>query len=121
MLSSLLCPLSSVPLSIVSADVQEKHLLPIRPIVRPSVPQAQGVADALLPENFGQPFVGIAYPVVAADGQDDILSPEQFEPARVVFVGDEIARIVEIQRLVVIAIDERAYIAESAQTDNAVD
>src|SRR5262245_29181092 len=42
--------------SVVAADVQRQHLLPVRPIVRPTVPDPQRVPDPLVPELVRQAF-----------------------------------------------------------------
>src|SRR6266550_4215349 len=38
-------------LSVVSPDIEPNHLLPVGPVVRPSVPDPQRVPDSLAPEN----------------------------------------------------------------------
>src|SRR5207249_7801989 len=42
---------SSVATSVVPADVQSNHLLPVRPVVGPPVPDPQCVPDAFAPQD----------------------------------------------------------------------
>src|SRR6266536_4442947 len=56
--------------SIVTADVHADHLLPIRPIVNPAIPDAQGMPDALAPEDAREVLVVPARRIVAPNSKD---------------------------------------------------
>src|SRR5579864_798437 len=87
---------SPCSLSSVAADVPANHLDPVGPIVTPPVPDAEGVGNMLRPQEGGQVFVVAAGGVVAADGENGIEPAQRREPAVVVLVHQEIARVVEI-------------------------
>src|SRR3954451_19993990 len=60
--------------SVVSADVALGHLLPVRPVVVPAVPDAQRVANPLVPQHGRKLPIVFAERVVAAHRQDDVLA-----------------------------------------------
>src|SRR3954447_19973017 len=70
--SRLMVQVSGVPRSIMPADVLHDHPAPVRPVVRPAVPDAQRIADAPVPELAGEVFAVAAHRVVAPDGEDDV-------------------------------------------------
>src|SRR3712207_9243785 len=53
------------------------------------------------------PIFLAAHPVGLADGEDDVLPPQVRQPVRVVLAGDEVHGVVEVHRLVVVAVEER--------------
>src|SRR5688500_15218358 len=84
----MLCVLQSV----VASDVLPDHALPIRPIVRPAIPDAKGVRNSLLPERAGKRLVVPIHRIVASDGHDDVDAPDRLEPAMVGLVTHEFGR-----------------------------
>ena len=64
-------------LLVVTADVLHDHPAPVRPVVRPAVPDAERVTDPAIPQLAGKIFAVPAHLVVAPDGEDDV------EPARI--------------------------------------
>src|SRR6476469_7109599 len=75
--------------SVVPADVPPDHLLPVRPVVVPAVPDPERVADPLVPQNRRELAVRGAQRVVAADRENDVLPAERVEPPSFVLVRDE--------------------------------
>src|SRR5579859_2336086 len=58
--------------SIVTADVHSNHLLPIRPVVNPAIPDAQGMPDVFLPENTRKILIVGARRIVATDSKYNV-------------------------------------------------
>src|SRR5262245_52774619 len=76
----------SLMASIVSRDVQVHHLLPKRPIVRPAVPNTQGMPDALVPEHLREGLVSPEHSVITADGKRNVLAAQGRETVCIVLV-----------------------------------
>src|SRR6266516_3221472 len=83
--------------SIVTADVHADHLLPVRPIVNPAIP------DALAPEDAREVLVVSARRIVAPNSKNNVYVPQGIQPRRIVLVLDEVARIIEIDIIVRVA------------------
>lgn len=109
------------PALIVARKIESDHLIPVLPVVRPAIPETQGVANAFAPEQARHLLVAFAKAVVLADGQDDVLCPQRCEASFIVFMADEHRWIVEIEIVVGIAISEAADIAQPRQAEDAVD
>src|SRR5262249_59067351 len=92
---------------IMSANIQLDHLLPIRPIMRPAIPQSQCVPDVVSPQRFRKLLIRAAIGIVPAGGENDVHPPERREARWIVLVGNEVAGVVEVAVGVVIAADER--------------
>src|SRR5256885_2071830 len=86
--------------SIMAADVRSHHLMPVRPIVCPAVPDPQRVADAFVPEHLRHPLVVGAHRIVSADGEDDVHAAQRLEPSVIVLIRDEVHRRMEVHVLV---------------------
>src|SRR5919109_3549679 len=87
-------------MSVVSSDILADHLLPVWPIVRPTIPDAQGVADALVPQESRDRLVVGVGRVGAADRQDDVLPAERLQPAWVVLQGQKLGGIAGVDVVV---------------------
>src|SRR5262245_2383416 len=72
---------------IVTVDVEGHHLLPIGPVVRPAIPDAQRVPDIFAPENAGEILIVGARRIVAADRQGDVDASQRIQPLLVMLVG----------------------------------
>src|SRR5205823_432173 len=92
--------------SVVSADVALGHLLPVRPVVVPAVPDAERVANPFVPEQRGKLPIAFAQRIVAADRENDVLAPERLQAACVVLVRDELGGIRRVHVLVGVAARE---------------
>src|SRR5579885_755749 len=57
---------------VMSVNIQLQHVLPVRPVVAPAIPDAQSVADALAPEDAGKMLIARARNVVAPNGENDV-------------------------------------------------
>src|SRR6185503_20330660 len=108
-------------LLIVSPYVPPNHLLPIRPVVGPAVPHAQGVADALVPESRRKVAIVLVRRVVLADREDDILGPKCGEPYRVVLVPHEVEGIAAVDVQVGVALRHALHVVHPAHAEDAVD
>src|SRR2546425_3462092 len=76
--------------SSVTADVHADHLLPIRPVVNPAIPNAQCMPDVFAPENTRKVLIVGARRIVATDSQDNVHVPQSIQTRRFVLVPDEI-------------------------------
>src|SRR5688572_29564559 len=65
--------------SVRPADVQPDHVLPVRPVVRPAVPEPERVPDALRPEPVREVLVARPHGIVAADRHDDLQALERVD------------------------------------------
>ena len=101
-------------------DIPPDHLLPVRPIVRPTVPDAQGIADSLAPEGGGQVLVVGVGRVVAADGQDDVLAAERLQPSGVVLMPEEVGGIAGVDVVVRVAAGEALDVLGPAHPEDPV-
>src|SRR5579885_2372408 len=106
--------------SIVPVNIQLQHMLPVRPVVAPAIPDAQGVANALAPEDAGKMLVAWARNVVASNCKNDVLMLQRLNARCVVFVLDEINGIIEINGIVIIAIGPAPNIIRAAEANGAV-
>src|SRR5687767_10844188 len=84
--------------SVVAGDVLPDHVLPVRPVVRPSIPGTERVRNPLPPECARKPFVVGVRGVIAADRQDDVDAPDGLESLVVRLVADEVGgvRVVDV-------------------------
>src|SRR5919201_6605411 len=69
-----------------TSNVHWQHLAPPWPVVAPAIPDAQGVPDALAPQQVGQPLVVAVVRVVAADRKDDVQVPQLLQAPRLMLV-----------------------------------
>src|SRR5947209_15772849 len=76
--------------SIVTADVHADHLLPIRPIVNPAIPDAQGMPDTLAPEDAREVLVVPARRIVAPNSKDNVHVPQGIQTRRIMLVLNEV-------------------------------
>src|SRR5687768_4611049 len=86
------CPVPHAPCPkplVMSTYVAHDHLLPIRPVVRVTVPDSQRVADATIPEDGRELDVLLVVRVAAADRDDYVLPPERGQSRRVLLVLHE--------------------------------
>src|SRR5881392_2705171 len=65
--------------------------LPSRSIVNPAIPDAQGMPDALAPEDVREVLVVPARRIVAPNSKDNVYVPQGIQPPRIVLVLDEVA------------------------------
>src|SRR6266446_1211325 len=87
---------SSVATSVVPADVPSNHLLPVRPVVGPPVPDPQCVPDAFAPQDARHFAVVLARRVMLSDREDDVLPLERREPFRIALMAHEIVRVTRV-------------------------
>src|SRR4051794_11781267 len=112
---------SLLRVSIVTPDIPVQHLLPPGPIVRPAVPEAEGITDVPAPEDAGDLLVALPEGVVPAGDEDDVHPLQRGDPARVLLAHDEIDRVVEVDRLVVEAVGEAPDVIDAAHADHPPD
>src|SRR6185437_7056590 len=103
----------------VAADVSADHLDPVGPIVTPAVPYAKLVGNMLRIEEAGQVLVVAARGVVAADGENGIEPAESREPIVVVLMREEVAGVVEVDRVIGPAACHLLEVVQSAESDGA--
>src|SRR5262245_19668715 len=77
--------------------------------------------DSLSPQDFRKVLVRQILRIRRADGQDNIQPPKCFEPSRLVLIGQEVARIVKVNGLVVIAVHVGSNVSQTAETEDARD
>lgn len=105
--------------SIPSAQIQPDHILPVGPVVRPAVPDAQRVPDVLLPQDLRKILGGPAQRLGLAGGQDDVHAPHLLQPPRVVLVFDELHRVVEVDVVVVVPVGPVADVVQAVHGQHA--
>src|SRR5687768_11683 len=76
--------------SIVASDVLPDHALPVRPVVRPAVPDAKCVRNSLSPERSRKLLVVAVHRIVAPDRHDDVDPPDRFESPVIALLPDEV-------------------------------
>src|SRR5689334_14127498 len=104
----------------MSADVERNHLLPVRPVVRPAIPDAERVANALAPQDSGELPVVLTHRVVLTDREDDVLTPKRREAPRVVLVLHEVERVAGVDGVVRVTAREPLDVVVAAHPDDAV-
>src|SRR2546421_4035503 len=107
--------------SIVTTDVHSDHLLPPWPIVNPAIPDAQSMPDVLVPEDTRKVLIVRARGIVTANGENNVHVPHCIQPRRILLVLDEVARVIEIDIVIRVAICKTFDVVAAAQADNAVD
>src|SRR4030095_15057916 len=98
--------------SVVSSDIQAYHPFPIGPVVGPSVPDPERVADPLLPEQRGKLPIVVARGVVLPHGQDDGLAGEAIEPSGIVLVPDEVRRVAGVDVVIGVPAGEPLHVVQ---------
>src|SRR5215213_8505591 len=106
--------------SVAAVDVDPDHPLPVRPVVRPAVPLAQGVADPLAPEDAGEVAVVLDVRIVPADGNDDVELLPAADYVGVRLVRHQPRRVRAVDVLVVVAAGHAGDVVHPAQPDDAV-
>src|SRR5438132_201904 len=77
--------------------------------------------DALGPQMARQPFAAPAQAVVAADRQDNVHPAQGCQTFRVALAGQEVARVVKIYLLVMIAAGKATDVVNPTQPQYSVD
>src|SRR5574340_148270 len=111
--------MTSLSGSRVAADVAADHLPPPGPVVRPAVPDPQGMRNMPGAQQPGQILVVRPRAVVAPDGQDDVQPAERLEARGIVLVHQKVAGIVEVHGVVRVAPRHLLDVVEAAQGDHA--
>src|SRR5450755_491357 len=104
----------------MTVDVLVDHLFPERPVMRPAIPDAQGVPDLFAPQDARHLLVARTRGIIAPNRQGDIHASQGRYACLVVFVGDEGAGIVEIDIVVREASGETGDVVEATQTNDAI-
>src|SRR5687768_5645642 len=107
--------------SVVASDVLPDHALPVRPIVRPAIPDAKGVWNSLVPERPGKVRIVLIHRIVAPDGHDDVDAPDRLEPAVVALVAHEVGRVRVVDVGVRVAIGHAPDIVHPAHPEHPAD
>ena len=72
--------------------------------MNPAIPDSQGMPDALAPQDAREILVVSARRIVAPNSKDNVYVSQGIQPRRIVLVLDEVARIIEINIIVRVAI-----------------
>src|SRR5271157_5019259 len=88
------------------SDVQRDHAPPGGSSMGATAPDMKGVPRALLPKRRADVVIALAERVFLADGENDLQAPDRVQMPRVVEVGEEVARRVEVNGIVVIAVEQ---------------
>src|SRR5687768_1321938 len=70
------CITPSLP---AAADVGPNHIAPIRPVVRPAIPQPERVPDVLAPQHARHMLVVLPVRIIPAGGQNDVLPADRLQ------------------------------------------
>ena len=97
-----------------------RHLHPKRPVVRPALPLAQGVANPLTPQRAREPTVVANIGVLAANCHNNIKLTQQVEARLIRFVWDIKTGTIVIEIIVTIITSPALDIIQSAHGDHTV-
>lgn len=103
------------------AYIVEDHLLPIGPVVRPAVPNAESIADSLTPEHCRELAIDLAQWIIAADGQNDVQLLKAVEAVGIVLVGNESHGIVIVDLVRAVSPGKAGDVAQTAKGENSID
>src|SRR5687768_227669 len=107
--------------SIVASDVLPDHALPVRPVVRPAVPDAKGVRDSLVPERAGKLLVIPIHGIVPPDRHDDVDPADRLQPTVVALVAHEVGRVGVVDIGVGVALGHSADVVHAAEAKHPAD
>ena len=88
-----------------ASDVKRRHLPPRARAVGAAVPDMQAMADALLVKEAAEVAIVVEERVGLANSQNDVHPTQVFQPPRAVEAGQEMRRGVEIDGVVVVAVE----------------
>src|SRR5271157_1830744 len=96
------------------SNVQRDHLPPVGGPMDAALPDVKGVPRPFLPERRTDLMVALAEGVFLADGQDDLQASNRVEMPGVVQVREEVARRVQVDGLVVVAVEQVTEVVDRA-------